>query len=345
MAKASMRQGARSLTDQSREGGPVRVSVIVPAYNAQAYVGNAIRSAQVQSEPRIEILVVDDCSSDHTADIVRRIAEHDRRVRLIQRKVNAGPAAARNAGFEQAAGKWVALLDADDTYASSRLETLLAFGEERGADIVSDNILLCPDGDTAAGEPMIPPSLLPEPQLLTAAEFIRRNVATRNHPRVRYGFMHPIMRKDFLSAEGLWYDEHIRFGEDFLLYTQCLVHNAQWWILPQAMYLYSVREDTLTSIQTSHDLDRIRSVETDLLLQPSIVADRELTRALRRHKRIIDRCYYYRSFTDAVKARRLAGASKILFEGPQSIGHIILESIIQAPTITGKALRGGYARR
>ena len=327
------------------EGGPVRVSVIVPAYNAEAHIGSAIRSAQAQSERRIEILVVDDCSSDRTAEIVRHMAESDPRVRLIQRKANSGPAAARNDGFEQAAGEWVALLDADDTYARSRLETLLAFGEDRGADIVSDNILLCPGGDLASAEPMIPRSLLPEPQLLTAAEFIRRNLAARNHPRVRYGFMHPMMRKDFLSEKGIWYDEHIRFGEDFLLYTQCLIHNAKWWILPEAMYLYSVRKDTLTSVQTSHDLNRIRSVETGLLLRPDVTSNPELARALRRHKRFIDRCYYYRSFTDAVKDRRLAGAGRILFEEPQSLGHIVLESMIQAPTITSKAFRGGYARR
>ena len=333
------------MPNQFIEDGPVRISVIVPAYNAEAYIGTAIRSAQAQTEPRIEILVVDDCSSDGTADTVRQIAEHDPRVRLIQRRTNAGPATARNTGFEQARGKWIALLDADDTYASARLETLLAFGQERGADIVSDNIMLCPNGDTASGKPMISHSLLPEPQLLTAAEFIRRNVATRSHPGVRYGFMHPIIRRSFLSEEGLWYDEHIRFGEDFLLYIQCLVHNAKWWVVPKALYFYSVREDSLTSVQTSHDLNRIRSVETDLLLQPHIAADRELADALRRHKRDIDRCYYYRAFTDAVKARRLAGASRILFEGPQSVGHIILESLTQVPTITGKALRGGYVRR
>ena len=333
------------MPSHSSEGGPVRVSVIVPAYNAQAYIGAAIRSAQVQSEARIEILVVDDCSSDRTVEIVREIARHDPRVRLVQRRTNAGPAAARNDGLEQAVGEWVALLDADDTFSGSRLERLLSFGEENGADIVSDNILLCPDGDSASGRPMIPRSLLPAPQLLTAAEFIRRNVATRNHPHVRYGFMHPMVRRQFLLEKGLWYDERIRFGEDFLLYTQCLIHNARWWILPDAMYLYSVRKDTLTSVQTPHDLDRIRSVETDLLRKPNIAANRELTRAIRRHKRTIDRCYYYRSFTDAVKARKLAGASRILFEGPRSVGHILLESLIQAPTITGKALRGGYARR
>ena len=108
----------------------------------------------------------------------------------------------------------------------SRLETLLAFGEERGADVVSDNILLCPDGDIAFGQPMIPRSLsagTPAPDGRRIHSAKRR---ARSNPRVRYGFMHPIMRKDFLSGEGLWYDEHIRFGEDFLLYTQCLVHNA-----------------------------------------------------------------------------------------------------------------------
>lgn len=324
---------------------PICVSVIMPAYNAERFIVEAIRSARTQSETRIEILVIDDCSSDATAALVERLAGQDARIRLIRRPVNGGPAAARNAGLDAARGEWVALLDADDKFLSMRLAHLIALGEQRGADIVSDNLLLCPDGDDALGERMIPPELLPRPRLLTTAEFVRRNVGSRKYPRVSYGFMQPIMRREFLLRHGLRYDEHNRFGEDFLLYTRCLLRGARWWVTPEAMYLYNVRGGSLTEVQTADDLDRIRRMETALLAEPHIAGDIELTRALRRHKRVIDRCYYYRAFTDAVKARHVVRAGRLLFEGPHSVGHIAAESMAQAPTIIAKALRGGYARR
>jgi hypothetical protein len=110
------------------------------------------------------------------------------------------------------------------------------------------------------------------------------------------------------------------------------------------MYLYSVRRGSLTEVQTSGDLDRIRTAERALLADPRIIQDVALTRALRRHKRVIDRCYYYRAFTDAVKARQIVRAGRLLFEGPHSLGHITAEGMAQAPTIIAKALRGGYTR-
>src|SRR5271166_1621513 len=119
--------------------GPIRASVIVPAYNAGRFIAGAIQSAQAQSEARIEIVVIDDCSSDATAAIVQRLAEQDKRIRLIRMPANGGPAVARNAGLDAAQGEWIALLDADDKFVRSRLEQLIALGEQHRADIVSDN--------------------------------------------------------------------------------------------------------------------------------------------------------------------------------------------------------------
>ena len=77
----------------------IRVSVIMPAYNAERTVSGAIRSALDQTEPRCEVLVIDDASSDATTDIVARIAEQDRRVHLLRNTTNRGPASARNDGL------------------------------------------------------------------------------------------------------------------------------------------------------------------------------------------------------------------------------------------------------
>ena len=157
--------------------------------------------------------------------------------------------------------------------------------------------------------------------------------------------MQPIIRRDFLQKHALRYDERNRFGEDFLLYIACLLKGARWWITPEAMYRYRVRSGSSTDVQSTADLQRIRSMEQALLYDEALVrSDPELIRALRRHKRLIDRFYHYRAFTDALKARAAASALSLLFESASSFWHILLESALRAPTITMKALLGGYRR-
>jgi glycosyltransferase involved in cell wall biosynthesis len=103
---------------------PEQVSVIIPAYNAAAYVTRAVESALSQTRPPLEILVVDDGSLDRTADVVERLPAP---VRLI-RKANGGPATARNLGARHARGDWLALLDADDWWLPDKLRLQLAYG-------------------------------------------------------------------------------------------------------------------------------------------------------------------------------------------------------------------------
>jgi glycosyltransferase involved in cell wall biosynthesis len=103
------------------------VSVIIPAYNAAAYVTQAIESALAQTYPPSEILVIDDGSTDRTAEIVERSLRPP--VRLL-RKANGGPAAARNFGASQASGEWLGLLDADDVWYPDKLRIQLAYGSD-----------------------------------------------------------------------------------------------------------------------------------------------------------------------------------------------------------------------
>jgi glycosyltransferase involved in cell wall biosynthesis len=98
-----------------------RYSIVVPAYNAAAYVESAIRSALLQSEHDLEVIVVDDGSEDDTAARVRRI--DDERVRLIE-QTNRGPSAARNRGIAAARGDLVVMLDSDDLLLPEYLELM-----------------------------------------------------------------------------------------------------------------------------------------------------------------------------------------------------------------------------
>lgn len=95
-----------------------KISVVIPAYNAEATVAKTLESVLAQSLPAHEVIVVDDGSRDNTSDVVEKFAPQ---VRLI-RQENAGPSAARNHGIREATGDWIALLDADDTWWPEKLE-------------------------------------------------------------------------------------------------------------------------------------------------------------------------------------------------------------------------------
>lgn len=97
-----------------------KVSVVVPAYNVQNYIEEALISLQQQSFTEFEVLVVDDGSTDGTAEIVRRFCAQDARFKLLQ-KPNGGLSSARNHGMKHASTDYIALLDADDRYEPDKL--------------------------------------------------------------------------------------------------------------------------------------------------------------------------------------------------------------------------------
>jgi glycosyltransferase involved in cell wall biosynthesis len=324
----------------------IRVSVIMPAYNAAHMIGSALESALGQTETSLEVLVINDASTDATASVVIQFAARDARVRLITNASNRGPGAARNLGIEQARGAWIALLDADDVYVPTRLERLLELAEQHEADMVSDNLLMCPESGDASPTLLLSATVLPAPKLMTPTEFILGNVGSRHSPRLSHGFMQPMARREFLERNAIRYDERNRFGEDYMLNIRCLLAGASWWVTPEPLYRYTVRNGSLTEIQTSGDLQRIRQFEESMLRDNDRVAtDPELARALNRHKAMIDRCYYYRAFTDAVKALDFIAATRLLFESHSGFNHIMAEILSQAPVIAAKAARGGYFQR
>ncbi len=114
------------------DNGGGTVSVIIPAYNAAAYVTRAVESALAQTHKPLEILVVDDGSKDDTREVVRRMPPP---VRLIE-KENGGPASARNLGASLAKGDWLALLDADDWWFPEKLKVQLEQAAEADAGMI-----------------------------------------------------------------------------------------------------------------------------------------------------------------------------------------------------------------
>jgi glycosyltransferase involved in cell wall biosynthesis len=103
-----------------------KISVVIPAYNAENYIGEAVESVLGQNISDFELLVIDDCSSDSTAKIVQNMGLRDSRIRLIRNPRNLGPGATRGVGVEAAQGEFIAWLDADDVALPNRLSSQIS---------------------------------------------------------------------------------------------------------------------------------------------------------------------------------------------------------------------------
>lgn len=103
------------------------VSIITPAYNSEKFIAETIVSVQNQTYENWELIVVDDCSSDKTAEIVLSFLEKDPRIKYIRNEYNRGSAYSRNVALQNANGKWIAFLDSDDVWFPEKLERQIEF--------------------------------------------------------------------------------------------------------------------------------------------------------------------------------------------------------------------------
>ena len=104
------------------------VSVIMPSFNTAQLIRQSIQSVLDQTYTNWELIIVDDCSTDNTMEVIEAIA--DSRIRVFQNSVNSGAAVSRNKALREAKGKWIAFLDSDDLWMPQKLEKQIRFMEE-----------------------------------------------------------------------------------------------------------------------------------------------------------------------------------------------------------------------
>lgn len=108
------------------------VSIIMPTWNCGEFIVESIQSVLAQTYPHWELLIQDDCSTDHTWETIRPLVEADSRIKYVRNPENSGAAITRNAALRRAQGRWIAFLDADDLWLPEKLERQLEFMVERG---------------------------------------------------------------------------------------------------------------------------------------------------------------------------------------------------------------------
>ena len=107
------------------------VSIIMPSYNTGRFIKETIESVLAQSYPTWELIIVDDCSTDDTDDVVSQYLA-DKRIRYIKNDTNSGAAVSRNRALREAKGKWIAFLDSDDLWETDKLQKQILFMKDNG---------------------------------------------------------------------------------------------------------------------------------------------------------------------------------------------------------------------
>ncbi len=108
------------------------VSIVMPSYNSSRFIAESIEAIRRQTYTHWELLIVDDCSSDNTIDIVNSYVAQDSRIQLFQNSVNGGAAVSRNRATDEAKGEYIAFCDSDDCWDSCKLAVQVAFMQEHG---------------------------------------------------------------------------------------------------------------------------------------------------------------------------------------------------------------------
>jgi teichuronic acid biosynthesis glycosyltransferase TuaG len=209
-------------------------SVIVPAYNVEEFVGAAVASALVQTYRDTEVIVVNDGSTDATADALAPV-----RARILYMdQPNLGAYVARNRAIEASRGSYLAFLDADDLWLPGRLERMIAFLDhhpEYGL-ATSDSYLLYGDHrshDTFYGN-------LPRRR--------RFRHLDQAYWIVQYNFMHAmtVVRRSILDRHGL-FDERLRSGEDWEMWIRLLNSGERAGFVGEPLGFYRLRAGSLTA--------------------------------------------------------------------------------------------------
>lgn len=220
------------------------VSVIIPCYNSAEHIEETLESVRAQTMPDLEMLVVDDCSSDGSVEVVQRVAARDSRVRLLRQPTNQGVARARNRALDQARGRYIAYLDSDDLWVPEKLERQIAFMAERGIGACFTSYETIEQDGTHR-------NFVHTPRSITYRQFLK-NTVTCSH-----SLLFDTRRVD----RSLLVMPDIRRGQDFATWVQVMKAGHTFFGLDEPLAKYrkcpgSLSSNPLTSVRRTWNIYR-----------------------------------------------------------------------------------------
>lgn len=216
------------------------VSVILPSYNAERTIGTTIKSILQQSLHELELIICDDGSNDRTVEIITEIV--DPRIQLIQNKLNLGPGPSRDRAISYAKGRWIAMIDADDSWLPYRLEELIAGIDYQDDVMIFDNLMLF--FDSARG-------IIPWKKLRKKDVFGKQNkklidVPVEKYLRLNQYLIKPLIPLHWIHRTGAHHG-NFRYWEDNFFFIQLMAAGLRIKYHSDAMYNYRLTPGSLTT--------------------------------------------------------------------------------------------------
>lgn len=213
----------------------IKVTVIVPVYNVANYVSQCVESILAQSYKNLDIILVDDGSTDGSGAICDGFTALDERVRVFHFE-NAGVSAARNRGIKESCGEWICFVDGDDRVFPDYIECMLNLALEKGAEVVSTTEFMCDyDKDQVVNDKI---------EVITGQEAVRRILCYK----LPIGCNSKLFRKVFLEENGIKFFEDLAVGEGFNF--NCLAFGRADKVAVCRRKIYFYRKDNPNSVTT-----------------------------------------------------------------------------------------------
>lgn len=298
------------------------VSIIIAAWKAEAFLERAVGSALASRDIDVEVVVVDDASPDGTMALARRLSEHDARVKCERLEANGGPSAARNRAIAIASGRYVAILDADDTLAPDRLARLVKHADASGADIVVDNMIEVNESGEKTGTGFFLTSdAFAKDRAINLATWITFNEPMKGGDCI--GYLKPLIRRDALPADAQAYDVALRNSEDYYLVAGLLAQGRTMAYLAEPGYFYT-RSSGSTShrVQPVHTLAWMDAEKKFMNAYGGRLSATERKAAARR-QRALRNVHQLVATIEAMKQRKLGGAVGAITSDLRGAGYTL----------------------
>lgn len=233
--------------------GEVLVSVVIPVYNAEEFLFDSVESVRVQSWENLELILVDDGSTDQSGSICDSLAQKDSRIRVLHLK-NGGVSRARNRGVAEAEGEYITFLDADDRMKPETISTLCGLLEKHGADIA-----VCGHEECISEGRRIPKFGTEETHVWSGKE-IMREFLTNN--RIGWNVWGKMFRRECIR--GCEFPLDITIGEDMYFVFQACREAKTLCLYDHCLYEYRIRDGSAMKQKLTEKnfevLDLIQSV-------------------------------------------------------------------------------------
>lgn len=285
-----------------------RVTIITANYNGSQYLGKAIESVTSQTHADIEYLIVDDGSTDSSADVIRSYSEQDSRIQAVFLPRNCGVARARNTGIEKSTGQYVAFLDADDMWAPEKVEKQLAVFREhpKAGVVVTDTALI--DGSGRIVE-----SKKNRRKTKQGKVSLYDYIAGKCHLSIN-----AMTRRECLERCGLFNPSYI-IGEDYELWMR-ITREYEYYYLKEPLHRYRIHGNNATRDKLFNRESKIKILEEMVGNNPGLLdeLDRGFKTILQRKYNSLGKAYYH--------ARRIPDA-QACFHKALSINGSILQRV------------------